>query len=516
MSELFNTKPNCFIYLRRSQDREDRQSLSIEKQDTQVQQIITKENLNPIYLPSEERSAKHPGRPIFDDMMKRIEAGEVRYIAVWMLSRLSRNPVDGGRVIYALDTGKLLAIYTPNRTYRNTPDDKMVLGIELALAKKNNDDLGIQVKEGFETKRTHGQYPGPAPIGYVNAIIRPGERNIIPHTENAPKVIECFVMASKGVWTLDDVWSYAVDLGLKSKNGSAISKQTIHDMLQRRAYTGIFKYGGGEWHQGSYKPLIPVELFDAVQFAMGWKKKITRPNTTSGRSYSYKGLVLCRTCSFNITAYTKVKTLASGKEAEYIFYTCTKKSRSVECKESQISSKEMFTEIKSRFSEYELTESEGAECIDWLKIHHKDYVNNKSRFVKDWQKDLRDVKKAMDTLDDKLEAGIIPDDRYKARMSKHEETLARTTKQLANVNEDARQWFELATKTFSSVVNLSDVFELADEGERRKLMQYLGSNWYLGNKKVALTVRKPLDVLHVSNRNTNWRARPDSNRRSSP
>lgn len=198
-------KLKCFVYLRRSQDREDRQQLSIEKQDTQVKQVITRNNLLPVYLPPEERSAKYPGRPIFNDMMDRIESGEIRYISVWMLSRLSRNPVDGGRVIYAFDTGKLLAIYTPTRTYRNTPDDKMILAIELAFAKKNNDDLSVQVKEGFEAKRTHGQYPGPAPLGYVNAIIRPGERNIEPDTESASKVIECFEMASKGIWTLDNV-----------------------------------------------------------------------------------------------------------------------------------------------------------------------------------------------------------------------------------------------------------------------------------------------------------------------
>gem|GEM_PF-5532990 len=41
---------------------------------------------------------------------------------------------------------------------------------------------------------------------------------------------------------------------------------------------------------------------------------------------------------------------------------------------------------------------------------------------------------------------------------------------------------------------------------RRKLMMYVGSNWYLTNKKVALTSRKPLDLLRSTTRNPNWRA----------
>lgn len=37
-------------------------------------------------------------------------------------------------------------------------------------------------------------------------------------------------------------------------------------------------------------------------------------------------------------------------------------------------------------------------------------------------------------------------------------------------------------------------------------MTFVGLNWFLSNKKVALILRKPLDVLHVSNRNLDWQA----------
>ena len=85
----------------------------------------------PIQLPPEDWSAKSPGRPIFDDMIERIENGEARHIVIWALSRLSRNSIDAGRVIYLLDRGLLHGIHTPTRSYRNTPDDKAFLAIEL-------------------------------------------------------------------------------------------------------------------------------------------------------------------------------------------------------------------------------------------------------------------------------------------------------------------------------------------------------------------------------------------------
>jgi site-specific DNA recombinase len=507
----------CFIYLRRSQDREDRQQLSIDKQDTQVKQIIERNNLNADYLPPEERSAKIPGRPIFNDMMDQIEAGKARYIAVWALSRLSRNPIDGGRVIFALDSGKLLAIHTPTRTYRNTPDDKMVLAIELALAKKNNDDLSVQVRESFEAKRAHGQYPGPAPVGYVNAIIRPGERNIVPHEETGPKVVHLFEYASTGIRTPREVWIEAQNIGLTSRRGNILGTQTIIEILKRRAYTGVFQYGGGEWHQGTYEPLISVDLYTKVQAAMGWVRKTeVRPATTSGRFYPYKGLLLCSTCKFNVTAYAKIKKLAKGASAEYIFYTCTKKNRAIKCNEPQLSSLVLEQEIRTKLQEYEISEVDGLECAKWLEAHYEEYLAKKNQYRPVWLKEQREAMKAVEVLDAKLESGVISDDRYKARAAKHQASLARTKSLIESSDTDARQWLELARETLTGVTNIGDIFEVASAEERRQLMTYIGSNWYLTNKKVDVTPRRPIDLLHISNRKTVWRARPDLNRRSPP
>jgi site-specific DNA recombinase len=509
-------KSKCFVYLRRSQDREDRQQLSIEKQDRQVKQIITENNFTPINLPAEERSARTPGRPIFNDMMTKIESGETRYIAVWNLSRLSRNSIDGGRLIYALDMGKLLAIYTPTRVYRNTPDDKAFLAIELAFAKKNNDDLSEQVRESFVEKRNHGEYPGPAPIGYLNIIVRPGVRNIAPDPEKAPKIIHLFNMASTGRFTVHDLWLEAQNIGLRSRTGRVLSKQTLIDTFKRRMYTGVFKYGTPEWHQGSYEPLISPELYDQVQVALGWAKKREAPSTTSGRFYPYKGLLMCGACKFNITAYTKAKKLADGSIKEYEFYTCTKKNKTLTCAEPQVSDRVLAQEIATEIGKFEIGEDDAKQCLSYLRTFYDEYVGQRNRYRDVWKRELSEAQKALNTLDEKLETGVISDERYKTRRSVHETTVARTSKLLTSTSNDAEKWLELASEVFSGAVNIGQVFELANAQERREIMKYIGSNWFLTNKKVVLTPRKPLHLLHVSCRNQFWRARPDSNRRSSP
>ncbi len=319
------------------------------------------------------------------------------------------------------------------------------------------------------------------------------------------------------MYNLDEVWKYAQERGLKAPRiGNPIAKTTIEDALKRRDYTGWFKRGGSEWIEGSYKALISVELYDKVQVAMGWRKQ-RRNYSTKGAFYAYKGVPRCGTCGMNITAYTKPKVLATtGQMASYTFYVCTRKNRTIKCKEPQLSEHEFSDVIKDEMSNYEITETDGETCKLMVHQVYDDYIKSQDRYSDVWKHDLRQAEKALDVLDDKLEHGVISDERYQLRAAKHQSIVVRTTKLLNGASKDADRWLELCNETFSSVTNIGDIFEIANDEERRELMKYLGSNWTLSNKKVALTPREPLDMLHKDVRKSDWRARPDSNRRSPP
>jgi len=97
-----------FLYARKSTDVEDKQVLSIDAQLTELREFAKRENLNIAQEFVEKQSAKIPGRPIFNEMMKRIEKGDADCILSWHPDRLARNSVDGGKIVYFLDI-RLLA-----------------------------------------------------------------------------------------------------------------------------------------------------------------------------------------------------------------------------------------------------------------------------------------------------------------------------------------------------------------------------------------------------------------------
>ena len=78
-----NQTRKFFIYTRKSTDTEDRQVRSIADQLTELRDLAKKEQLEIVDTFVEKQTAKIPGRPIFNDMLARIEKGEASGILAW-------------------------------------------------------------------------------------------------------------------------------------------------------------------------------------------------------------------------------------------------------------------------------------------------------------------------------------------------------------------------------------------------------------------------------------------------
>ena len=78
-----NRTRKFFIYARKSTDTEDRQVRSIGDQISELRELAQKEGVEIMDTIVEKQTAKKPGRPMFADMLKRLEAGEAVGILAW-------------------------------------------------------------------------------------------------------------------------------------------------------------------------------------------------------------------------------------------------------------------------------------------------------------------------------------------------------------------------------------------------------------------------------------------------
>ena len=105
-----NIKPKYFLYARKSTEDDDRQVMSIEAQLFELREFARRENFEILEEFQEAKSAKTPGREVFGEMMAKVEKSDGVGILSWHPDRLARNSIDGGRIIYAVDTHKIISL----------------------------------------------------------------------------------------------------------------------------------------------------------------------------------------------------------------------------------------------------------------------------------------------------------------------------------------------------------------------------------------------------------------------
>src|SRR3972149_4555086 len=182
-------------YCRKSTDEPDRQILSIEAQVAEFEEFAAKVNLKIVSIINESKTAKEPGREKLAEILEMIETGAAAGIISWHPDRLARNSVDGGKIIYLLDTGKLLDLKFPSFWFENTPQGKFMLNIAFGQSKYYVDNLSENVKRGNRQKLRRGEGPNQAPYGYLN---NRQTRTIDIDLNNSIIVKKAFVLFAEG------------------------------------------------------------------------------------------------------------------------------------------------------------------------------------------------------------------------------------------------------------------------------------------------------------------------------
>src|SRR3990170_8163386 len=204
-------KPKYFLYARKSTEDDDHQIMSIEAQLFELREYARRENLEILEEFQESKSAKKPGREKFNEMMTLIEKSEGVGILAWHPDRLARNSVDGGRVIYLVDTGKIVSLRFPQFWFEPTPQGKFMLQVAFGQSKYFSDNLVENVKRGIRQKLRRGEWLTLAPFGYVN---NPKTRQIEPHLTKSKIVARAFKEYAKGTHGLESLSQFLADHGV--------------------------------------------------------------------------------------------------------------------------------------------------------------------------------------------------------------------------------------------------------------------------------------------------------------
>jgi len=390
-----------FLYARKSTDVEDKQVRSIEDQISELRAFAEKENLEIADVFIEKQSAKILGRPIFNEMIKRVEKGEVSGILAWHPDRLARNSVDGGKIIYLIDCGRIAALKFPQFWFEPTPQGKFMLNIAFGQSKYYIDNLSENTKRGLRQKVKRGEYPGFAPIGYLND---PRIKNVVMDKKKSIIIRNAFELYAENNSRLEDVSNFLAQQGITSRSGKNLKRDRISFILSNPFYVGLFRYAG-EIYEGKHQPIISKKIFDKVQEIL---KQRGRPHhKPKNEPQPFCGFLKCGNCGMAITGEYRIKKQKNGNIHNYVYYHCTHKSKTIKCKEPCIRQEILDKQISSLLQKFSLRKDWAEELNKMLEKDKMKTAQSFAAFVQEVQNKAKEISgKLQRLLDGYLEQDI--------------------------------------------------------------------------------------------------------------
>ena len=423
-------------YCRKSTDEPDRQILSIEAQVAELKEFATRENLEIERFVVESKTAKEPGRAKFNEVLNFVESGKAGGIISWHPDRLARNSVDGGRIIYLLDTGKLLDLKFPSFWFDNTPQGKFMLSIAFGQSKYYVDNLSENVKRGNRQKLRRGEWPNKAPFGYLNDK---GNKKIAVDTKRAKYVRKGFEMFSTGRYSQVDIINFLTLNNIKNKSGHILHKDKIKRILTDPFYYGVMRFNN-ELYPGSHVPLVSKKLFDKVQENLEKNKKT---HTNHKSEFDFLGLIKCGECGSSITAEKHVKNYKrTRRTATYIYYRCTKKQGKGSCSQKYITASSLEKKLRVAVHNRSISTFVAKSFFEWA---NRDAEKEKSQVKNALSGKLQQLEKTNEKLDTLLEAyldKVVDEGEYKQKKNKMIENKVLIESQITELKEKGNTWLE--------------------------------------------------------------------------
>ncbi len=507
-----------FIYCRKSSEEEERQILSIEAQLQELRDYAKQNDLFVTREFSESKTAKEPGRPIFIQMLSEIEKGNASGILAWNPDRLARNSIDGGKVIYLVDMGKIESLKFPTFWFDTTPQGKFMLSVAFGQAKYYTDNLRENILRGIRQKLRRGELPAKAPLGYYN---EPRIRTIEPDKTTFNKMKKCLELFAEGNHTLTKIRDKMFSLGLHSKTGKPLHLSTIQWILTNPFYYGMFMYRG-ELQQGSHKPMISKKFFDKIQLAIHDNGKPRKKKTKE--ELIFKNFAICGECGYQITGEKHTK--KSGLVFKY--YRCTKKSKVKKCTDGFLREEKLAEQVRDICQKVSIPDEWRDKFLDKVSKWEQEQNDSSGIFAQNLKDKLKSVKEKINRLIDLHLDGEIELDEFKQKKNILVEQKADIEQKLNDFERTGNHWLELLKNWIIDANQAHNLAKTKNFPQMKSFLKTIGSNRILLDGKLQISFEKQYELLlklpqearvealteqAKMVQNTEWWTRQDSNLR---
>ncbi len=493
-----NKKIKYVIYRRKSSDSEDRQILSLDSQKRELAEFAKKEGLKIVGDFEESQSAYKQGREEFTKVIKMIQDGKADGVLVYHISRLARNMTDGGIIIDMLKDEILQEVRTPSEIYAKNSGQEFFLALQFAMSKKSSDDTSEFVRRDLQAKILKGEYPGFAPLGYLNmdkdgkisgkqykfekqeALTKLNRdlKRIEVDPLMGPLIKELFEYCATGQYSLAKLREITNGWGLVGERSKKmLSKITIYRLFSNPFYYGAILWKGTviepeELPDARHDPIISRELYNKVQEELHGKRRPVKKK----KYYTYTNFIKCGVCGGNISGMT-----AKG----ITYYRCTK------CTGLQyIPETELEEQVVKTIEKMTIDKDFLKLALEEINKANEKEIGNRDLILKKQESGLKRCQTKLDNLvrlkisPENMDGSLLGDKEFITQKKEILTEKGKIKEKMGDVDGICQNWFDLATEYVNFTYKLSEKFKTASIEERREIFQFVYYNPVLSDKKL--------------------------------
>ncbi len=459
-----------FGYIRVSSTKQGH-GVSLQEQRSAIELYASHERLDIVEWFEEQETAAKRGRSLFNEMLRRIKAGEATGVIIHKIDRSARNLRDWSDLADLMDAGVHVHFATGGIDMQSR-GGRLSADIQAVVAADYIRNLREETRKGFYGRLKQGYYPLAAPIGYLD---NGGGKAKTHDPLRAHLIKEAFQLYATGGYTLDTLCNKLRVLGLRSKGGRIIYKNRLSEILNNPFYTGLIRIRTtGETFQGCHIPLITTALYDQVQNVLHGRTS----TQSKHHDFMFRRLLRCADCGY---------TMSGERQKGHVYYRChTKTCRRVTIREDIAN--EAF---EARLMALQLPETLAANIERFLPKSNKEWGLQTQKLIKGLRMQLSKDQARLEVLTDALIDRIIDKETHAQRRPKllkkinaSRQEIARLEAENVSISDRVHEFFELWKTVYSS-------YQTRNLTDRRSLLLITTSNRLIKGKKLVIELSEP-------------------------
>jgi site-specific DNA recombinase len=305
MKSSYKPPKRAALYIRVSHEEQAMNGYSLQAQENRLRSYATEKHYTIIDIYRDEglSARSRPGRrKEFARMIRDIQHEKIDIVIFIKLDRWFRNVSDYYTYQAILEEYHVEWETTEEEYNTSTAQGRLYLNIKLSIAQNESDTTSERIRFVFADKIKRGEIiSGKLPLGYICQ-----NKHIVPDAATAPIVRALFQHYLSTGSIRSVVYLLASVYGI-TRSYTALTK-----LLRNTKYIGTC-YG----IENFMEPIVPQDLFYAVQEKLNGTNPLTNARSPSNPRYLFTGLLTCPECGHKLIGLTR-----HYKDNTYIYYQC--------------------------------------------------------------------------------------------------------------------------------------------------------------------------------------------------